>query len=260
MSSSVSPASATAGEARVDGQREGIDHEPPPDRRPPDAAEDGSVLEALVGRAAGGGRDARSGRRGRPGRRPGRLEQGQPDVLVLLEADGDLLADADVGGVAPDDVRRQVHPGVLGQRHVGDDVGRIEVGKPAVRVHGEADDRARPDTGGRLRRPAPAVGADRHGRMDELAAVAAALDAQDAVGAGGPEPLVRRCQLGKRSHADRGDGGGGDESAAQRHGRAWPVLTSTSLSNTAGHVRRLDPGWLGVPGRAAARRRGFWEL
>ena len=36
----------------------------------------------------------------------------------------------DVGRVAADDVGRQVHAGVLGQRDVGDDVRRLEVGEP----------------------------------------------------------------------------------------------------------------------------------
>ena len=258
-------------EAGVDGQREGIDHEPPPDLRPPDAAEDGAMLEALAaeGRAGDGTlrwRDAVDRVDG-----SGRLEQGQPDVLVLLEEDGDLLADADVRGVAPDEVRRQVHPGVLGQRDVGDDVGRIEVRMPAVGVHREADDRAPARHRRRLRRPAPAVGADRHGRMDEFAAVAAALDAQDTVGPGGPEPLVRRCQLGERSHA-------GTEATARATARAatnpqpsamgepGPVLTSTSLSNTAdmlgarpGRARVLADS-PGVPGIWRTPPTSFWEL
>ncbi len=246
-------------EARVDGQRERIDHEPPSDLRSPDAAEDGSMLEALAAeRRAGDGTLGRGDAVDRVDG-PGRLEQGQPDVLVLLEADGDLLADADLRGVAADEVRRQVHPGVLGQRHVGDDVGRIEVRKPAVRVHREADDRAATRHRRRLRRPAPAVGADRHGRMDELAAVAAALDAQDTVGAGGPEPLVRRCQLGERSHA-RTEATVGAATNPQPSAMAepGPVLTSTSLSNTA-DMLRARPGLARGPGERPAEG-GFWKL
>ena len=72
----------------------------------------------------------------------GQLEEGQPDVLLLLEPDRDLLADLDVGRLAADDVRRQVDAGVLGQRDVGDDVGRVEVRQPAVGVDREADDGA----------------------------------------------------------------------------------------------------------------------
>ena len=56
-------------EAGVDGQREGIDHEPPPDLRPPDAAEDGAMLEALAAERRAGDGTLRLARPGRPGRR-----------------------------------------------------------------------------------------------------------------------------------------------------------------------------------------------
>ncbi len=64
---------------------------------------------------------------------PRQLEEGQPHVLLLLETDSHLLTDLHVGGLAADDVCRQVHAGVLGQGDVGDDVGRVEIGKPAMR-------------------------------------------------------------------------------------------------------------------------------
>ena len=105
-----------------------------------------------------------------------------------------------VGGIAIDDVRREVDPGVLGQRNIGDHVRRIEVRQPAVGIHREADDRAAARHRGGLRRPAPAVGADGNRWVDQLAAVAALLNAEDAVGAGGPEPLVGRGQLRERAH------------------------------------------------------------
>ena len=85
------------GEAGVDGQRQRVDHQPAPDRRSTDAREHRAVLEAVA-------------RQRRARRRPlrladeidrvvvlaGRLEQRQPDVVVLLEAHGHLLADVDV--------------------------------------------------------------------------------------------------------------------------------------------------------------------
>ena len=48
-------------EAGVDGERERVDHEPPADRRPTDAAEDGPVLEALVAERGAGDRPHRFG-------------------------------------------------------------------------------------------------------------------------------------------------------------------------------------------------------
>ena len=203
-------------QAGVDGQRERIDHEAAAEPGATDAAEDGPVLEALV--AEGGA-----------GEWPHRfldavdgvdlarqLEQGKPHVLLLLEPDRDLLADRDVGRLAADDVRRQVDAGVLGQRDVGDDVGRVEAREPPVGVDGEADDGAAARHRGRLGRPAPAVRADGHRRVHQLAAVVTALHPQGAVGTGGPEPLVGRGQLRERPHhppAAPGD---------------RPVLTSTS--------------------------------
>ena len=128
------------------------------------------------------------------------LEQGQPDVLLLLEPHGDFLADLDVGGVTPDDVGREVDAGVFFQRDVGDDVGGIEARQPAMGVDREPHDRAATRDRSRLRRPAPAVRANGHRRMDQLAAVAAPLYAQDAIGARGPEPLAGQGQLRKRPH------------------------------------------------------------
>ena len=138
MSSSVSPASATAAEAGVDGQRQRVDHEPAPDRRPPDAAEHGAVLEALAGHGERGIGRSGAATRSTGSRAPVGSNSGSHTSSSLLETDGDLLADADVGGGAPDDVRRQLHPGVLGQCDVGDDVRRREVGQPTVGVDGEA--------------------------------------------------------------------------------------------------------------------------
>ena len=131
---------------------------------------------------------------------PREFEQGQPNVFLMLETNRDLLTDPNVGRFATDDVGGQVDSGILGQRHVGDDVRGIEARKPTMGVHGEPDDRATARHRRRLRRPAAAVRADWHRRVDELPAVVTALDAKDVVRSGLPEPLVRRRQFGKRSH------------------------------------------------------------
>ena len=83
-------------EAGVDGQRQRVDHQAAPERRATDAREHGAVFEAISAH-----------RRAR--RRPfgfgdqflgcvcpaGRFEQGQPHVLVRLEADLHRLAEVD---------------------------------------------------------------------------------------------------------------------------------------------------------------------
>ena len=131
---------------------------------------------------------------------PGRLEQGDPHVVVLLEADRDLLADVDVVGFAPHDVRRETYGRVLGERDVGDHIRRLEVREPLPRVDRVPDDCRAPRHFGRLRRAAPAHRADRDRRVHERRALLAALDAQLPVGARRPEPFVERCQLRERSH------------------------------------------------------------
>ena len=216
MSSSVRPASSTAARQASIGERQRVAHQPPAHRRAADAREHRLVLEP-VGRQ----RHVRRRQRGLADQvavveLAGRGEQREPDVLVLLEADRHLLADAHRLGVAVDDVGGEAHRRVLGQRHVGDHVGRVEAREPLVVVDREPDD-------GRLARhrdgrvgPTPAPGTDRGRRVDQLAAVVAALDPQRPVLAGRPEPLVPRGQLGQQSHrqllgtaaAVRSSGGG----------------------------------------------------
>ena len=73
-------------EAGVNGQRERVDHEPPPDSGAPDASEDGLVLEALSAERDAGGRVAPVPRPGRSGSSLARqLEERQPDVFLLHE-------------------------------------------------------------------------------------------------------------------------------------------------------------------------------
>ena len=191
-------------EAGVDGQREGVDHQPPSESGSPHAGEDGVMLESTVTR-----RPARGGEPGRldriaGGGFPGRLEHGQPDIVDVLEADDHLESDADVAGIAPDDIGGQAHGRVLGERHHRDGVGRGEVGGPLVLVDGVPDHGG--PTGDRrgCRGMAATGGADRNRWVDQRAAVRAALDAELPVGAGGPEPSGPRGELGKRSHRDSG--------------------------------------------------------
>ena len=172
--------------------------------------------------------------------------------------------------------------GVLGERDVGDDVGRLEVGKPLVGVHREADDRAPARDRRRLARPAPAVRADRapeDGRVRR---------SRCSPGCGG-QPSAPEVQ--NHSFAGVSSGSGlmpGPRATARATARAatnpqpsamgepGPVLTSTSLSNTAdmlgarpGRARvwrtaRACPGPGGQPGRARdladTPPTSFWEL
>jgi hypothetical protein len=202
------PVDVVEGEARVrhrrqagvDGEGQRVDHQPAPDRRPAGAGQHRPVLEPVVA-------DRRSGRRTRRLAHPvdgvrlaRRFEQREPHVIVLLEADDDLLADVDRVGVAPDDVGREVHRGVLSERDVGDHVGRLEPRQPLVVVDGVGDDGAAPRHHGGPRRPAPAAGAHRDRRMDERLAALAALDPQATIGTRRPEPLVDGRELGERAH------------------------------------------------------------
>ena len=211
----LEPGVGHGGQAGVHRQREGIPHQAPPDRRATDAREHGPVLEP-VGRPRGPGRRAlRLGDALGRVVAAGRLEQREPDVLVLLEADLDLLADVDLVGLAADDVGREVDARVLGQGHVGDRVRRFEVREPLVLVDGEGHDgRGAGDLGGRPR-PAAAHGADGDRGVDHRLAVVAPLDAQAPVGARGPEPLVGRGELGQGAHGDSRVRGGGRP-------RRWP--------------------------------------
>ncbi len=188
------------GEAGVDREGQRVHHQPAPDRRPAHPGQHRPVLEAVVAHRRPG-RGAH--RLAHPVDRVGlarRLEQRQPHVLVRLEADHHLLPDVHVPGLAPDDVGREAHRRVLGQRHDGDDVGRLEPGQPPVAVDRERHDRAaaRHDRGGP--RPAAARRAHGHRRVDERLAVLAALDPEPAVGPRGPEPLVDGGELGERPH------------------------------------------------------------
>ena len=76
------------------------------------------------------------------------------------------------------------------------DVGRGEVGMPLVVVDGVADDGAPAGDHRRFRGTASAHRADGHRRVDEGAALRAALDAEVAVGPGGPEPVAPGVELG----------------------------------------------------------------
>ena len=200
MSSMVSPASAIASRLASTASASGstISRRPKVERPMPLRTARCSKRSSLRG-ARGSGRTG-SATRSTGSTDPVSSKRGSHTSSCCRNGDRDLLADLHLGRLAADDVRRQVHAGVLGQRDVGDDVGRVEVGQPAVGVDRGADDGAAARHRGRLRRPAPAVGADGHRRMHQLAAVAALLDAERAVGTGGPEPLVGRGQLRQGPH------------------------------------------------------------
>ena len=83
---------------------------------------------------------------------------------------------------------------------IGDRVRRLEAGQPLVLVDRETDDGRAPGHNRRAPRAAAARGADRHGRMHQRLAIVAALHAQLSVRAGGPEPLVDRRELRERPH------------------------------------------------------------
>ena len=187
-------------QTRVDGEGQRIAHQTAPDLRTSDTGEHHAVLEARAARGRPRRRALRFGdavdRVGLPGRR----EEREPHVVVLLEAHRHDLADRDVLRFAVDDVRGEVHRGVLGERDVRDHVGRLEPGKPLVTVDRVADDGGAARHLGRCPRAAAARGADGHRWVHELAAVGAALDAQSAVGTGRPEPLVHQRELRERSH------------------------------------------------------------
>ncbi len=204
MSSGVSPASAMAARQASTVERERVDHEAPADARPPDAAEDGSVLEALVAqrrarRAAGParargrrGRSRRSARRA-GARRPRPARSGPPPPARCARRTGSHPTMLVVRCT-----RASSASATLATTYGGSKAGchrcAFTVNPTTVPAAGH---------GHRLGRPAPAVRADRHRRVDQLAAVVAALDAQDAVGPRGPEPLVGRGQLGERPHRAR---------------------------------------------------------
>src|SRR5262249_41254089 len=157
------------------------------DRGTTGAREDDPVLEAIAARGRARRRAYRVGNTlGRIGL-AGRREKGNPHVVVLLEANGDVLADVHVGGITIDDVRREPNHRVLDERDVGNHVRRLETGQPLVRVDGEAHDGGAPRDLGGLPGAASARGADRHRRVYERPAVGATLDPQLPVGTGSPE-------------------------------------------------------------------------
>ena len=188
------------GETSVDRERQRIDHQATPERGTSDTGEHTRCSKRSLltgGRGVGRCRcaDAIDSIGG-----AGRLEQREPDVLLLLEAHRHFLTDADDVRVATDDVRRESYAGVFGECHDRDHIRWFEAGKPLVLVHRESDDGAATGDDRRCPRPTAARRTDRNRRMDERAALGAALDPEPAIGPGGPEPLVRRRELREGSH------------------------------------------------------------
>ena len=108
MSSRVSPASATAARQASTVSDSGSTIRRRPIAERPDAGEHRPVLEAVGGHRRPGRRALRLGDPVGRVVAAGRLEQREPHVLVLLEADLHLLADVDLVGLAADDVGREV--------------------------------------------------------------------------------------------------------------------------------------------------------
>ena len=105
-------------------------------------------------------------------------EQRQPDVLVLLEDNLDLLAQFQLLSVAFDDVGGQPHPRVFGDGDLGDDIGSGQTGHAESMVDGESGQRG--PAGHRPNRQVvrAAVAAHRCGWMDQRSAVGAFLQPQ----------------------------------------------------------------------------------
>ena len=223
-------------QAGIDRQRERVDHEPPADGRAPHAAEHGPVLEAIGVQRRPGHRSLRRSDRIGDVRSTGRLEEWQPHVLALLEADHDLLPDVHVAGITAHDGGGEPDRRVLGDGHDGDDVGRVEGGMPAMLVHRVADDRAPAGDDRRLPLRAPAVRADRDRGMDEGGARRAALNAQLAIRPRGPEPLGGRRQLRQRPHRPAGPAGSGimSPSVPMICGRSTEVRMPGAAAQTNG--------------------------
>ena len=188
-------------EAGVDGQREGVDHEAPAELRPADPAEHGAVLEALGAdrwprrRAHRGGhpvdrdRSRRWARRAAT-RRPRAARSGPRPLGRCARRPARSRRCSSSGGREGSSARATLAMTYGGSKS-GSHRCALTVNPTTV---------ARPETSVGFDERLAALGADRGGRVDELAAVPAALDAQDAVGPRRPEPLVGRRQLRKRRH------------------------------------------------------------
>ncbi len=186
-----------------------------------------SPSAAALRRSAGGRHDAGD-----------RMEVGQPDAVVVLELDLDVHADEHLVGLAAHDVGGEPEVLLLGQRHDGHDVGRVEVGQPRLPVHGVGEHRA--SARHRLDRQlaAQARRADRLRRMDPEPAGLAAQEAQLALRPAEPEVLV----VGRdgRQHAE-GPGGLGSvigrsaPTTSSRGGarKRWPLMNGSGASGSS---------------------------
>ena len=190
-------------EAGVDGQRQRVDHQPPPEGRSADAREHGPVLEAVVARAAGrgAGRVGLGDRVDRIGARRWARRAGSTRRRPARSGPATCWPMCTSSGSHPMMLVVSRTDRVLGQRHDGDHVGRLEAGQPLVLVDGEADRPWRGPTPGsaseaRLRQ-AGQIGT---GGCTNVGAVVAALDAELPVGARGPEPRRAGGEGRKRSH------------------------------------------------------------
>ena len=160
MSSSVSPASATAARHASTASANGstISRRPIAERPTPESTTRCSKRSLVTGGRVTGRAGSLTAVDGVGG--AGRLEQWEPHVFVLLEPHLHFLADVHLVRVAADDVRREVHRRVLGERDVRDRVRRLEAGQPLVLIHRDARRRCR----ARTRPSAPTSGCGTPGR------------------------------------------------------------------------------------------------
>ena len=202
MSSSVSPASATAARQASTASDSGSTISRRPMRRPPDAGQHDAVLEAVVAerrpRASGG---TGSGTRSTGSVAPVGSNSGSHTSSCCSKRTATSWPMCTSSGSQPTMLVVRWTRRVLGERDVGDHVRRLEAGQPLVLVDREADDRGPPRHRGRRPRAAAARAGRSAPAGARAPAVGAALDAQVPVGARRPEPLVDRRELGERAHA-----------------------------------------------------------
>src|SRR5207245_5253212 len=189
------------GQRRLAGEIQVRAEETPPDLRLPDAGEDGTPLEVLVGPGVDGGRDgARGVRRRRRAARLGiRLEERERDLVAhVAERHPHRHADLDRVGRAAYDVGREAEVRLLDQLDQADRIRDLHAGHPALMVHRVADHGGAAADGLPAEVARLAARADRPRRVNVPAARPAARDLEAARAAGAPEALALGLERGQR--------------------------------------------------------------
>ena len=241
MSSSSRPASATAARQASTASDSGSTHQAPPHGRPADARQHGLVLEAVVAER-------------RPGRGQARFGHEIARLVVLARwarragATRPRAARSARAPRWPTCTSLGSHPTMLVvSRSAGSSsratlamtYGGVEAGQPRVLVHGEPDDRAATRHLAGRPVPAPAGRADRHRRVHERVAVAAA----PGCAGGRPPPTSRTTRW-------PGSAGGAVARVRTRSEHA-----AHELHGTAGRFERTRHAGREVPGVGDERRR-----